>query len=635
MKKIGNKLVLILFFVIVSPFLNADTSPQVTARVTANPVVVNQPFTLTLQVILSENLSIEEPELPDLSQFDLLGSWTGQSTSSRLITGARGMEFKSVLSYEYNYQLVSQGSGGIKIGSFKIKIDGKIYTTKPIVVEVTQDPSQMPNIQGGAGGSPLDEMDDAEQIFNQMLQRYKPLPRAQVVPRNANEAFFIHLDIDKTEVYVGEQITVSWYLYTRGQIVGLDRLKFPDLKGFWKETIEEVPSLNFTPEVLNGVMYRKALLASHALFPIREGVAEIDEYKVRATVQLPNQVFGGFAYSEPYSYQRSSDRVEVIVKEVPREGQPKNFSGAVGFFEVQASVADKQVPINQPFALKLMFEGQGNAKLMDLPEVAWPEGIEYFDKKSEARFFKNGRSLREFEILLIPRKNGVIEIPPITFSFFDPLEKRYYEKQTIPIKVEVIGEAQALVDQDQSESQSDSPSSVDEKVELPEVSAADLKVSGETQTLFGDGLQRKLRLMSFGLLILGFCLLIFFIYIELIRVNKKQTWKEYLQARLKIIENSFKKGDVSNVAAMMTQTLSKLVGAVSQEGFSSQEFSRLLEQSPPSLQTQIGPSLIQFYQILEQVAYGPQGSQISSQREKVSLSEFKEVSYKILSYLES
>ena len=51
------------------------------------------------------------------------------------------------------------------------------------------------------------------------------------------DAFFIQAEVDKSEAYVGEQVTASWYLYTRGMIRDLDTLKYPALKGFWKEDI--------------------------------------------------------------------------------------------------------------------------------------------------------------------------------------------------------------------------------------------------------------------------------------------------------------------------------------------------------------------------------------------------------------
>jgi len=622
-KKIGRKLVILIGVLFSFNTLLAKESIQVVARANPSRVLVGQPFILTLQVLSNSSVTVDEPVLPDLSAFDLVGSWNSQSTSSRLVQGPQGMEFETQKSMDFNYQLIPQNSGGQAVGSFKVQVDGKTYSTKPVQIEVTLDPSL---VSPPTGADQDDEVDEVEQMFNQMLQRHRIPTQPKVIPRNLNDSFFIHLEIDKKEAYVGEQITVSWYLFTKGQILGLDRLKFPDLKGFWKEIIEEVPALNFTPEVINGVMYRKALLASHALFPIKEGISVIDEYKVKATVQVPTQSFGGLSYSEPYSYQRSSDRVEIKVKAIPKEGQPLNFSGAVGFFDVIGTVSETQVPINQPFALTLRFEGQGNAKLIDLPEVQWPEGLEYFDQKSEARFFKNGRSFREFEVLLIPRKNGEIEIPSFNFSFFDPERQEFYEKHTQSIKIQVSGEViNSLEAKEKSETAIANTSG---KVSLPPLGGRNSGFNVYSIIIF-------LPYFVFFILVVGLLLIGVVFYLELLRANKKQSWKEYLDARVKLIEKRAQKMGSSDVATLMTQTLSKLIGAASQQGANAQEFEKLLDQSPPSLQVQIGSRLKLSFENLEQLAYAPKSERDPNHDLKEYLTEFKDLSYKILTYLEA
>ena len=194
----------------------------------------------------------------------------------------------------------------------------------------------------------MNSFSDEEDLFEQLLKQqqrmfggqgpggfFGQLPRAGQIPSrqmniNTNEAFFVHVDIDKTTVFEGEQITAKWYIYARSNIESLDRVKFPDLKGFWKEIIEEVPALQFTSEMVNGIMYKKALLASHALFPIKPGVAVIDEFKIKAKVRSMTQ-FGAGSSRE---YTKVSKRTEIKVMSLPLEGRTSSFSGAVGSYHV-------------------------------------------------------------------------------------------------------------------------------------------------------------------------------------------------------------------------------------------------------------------------------------------------------------
>jgi hypothetical protein len=61
--------------------------------------------------------------------------------------------------------------------------------------------------------NPFQAMEDA---FADLLNRGMD-DGFQSQPTNPDEAFFIQVDVDKTEAFVGQQITVSWYLYTIGQ----------------------------------------------------------------------------------------------------------------------------------------------------------------------------------------------------------------------------------------------------------------------------------------------------------------------------------------------------------------------------------------------------------------------------------
>jgi hypothetical protein len=433
-------------------------------------------------------------------------------------------------------------------------------------------------------------------------------PKGEVVVKNPNEAFFIYLDLDKKEVYEGEQITANWYIYTRGNILALDRLKFPDLKGFWKEIIEEVPALNFTQEVLNGVPYRRALLASHALFPIKAGTAVVDEYKVKATVQIPQGPFGG---SQPYSFTRSSDRVQIKVKPLPVEGRPKDFSGAVGLFDVQASVDNPEVPINQPFSLKIRFEGEGNAKLIELPSLELPAGLEQYDTKSDAKFFKNGRSYKEFEVLIIPREPGKVTIPALALSLFDPKTGRYYSKKTEPIQLNVSGAKTADVNSPDAKSPSGSSTPVPAKPDLPPILTT--YQSRSVSPVAGSA-----GLWAFLVLCLG--ALGWKAHREFGRKEKKATIREMLKARMKKVAKAQKSGDWRQAGVEMTNVIYTVLGAISGEGGASKELRLLLEKAPPSLRRDLGEQLGQTVDLFQFLTFAPEEA-VGARKEPAALAE--------------
>lgn len=464
MRKIGN--FVFLLFVFLSPWAGAQVAVQ--AELLSDKIGVGQTVNLELRISSGGELKIEETTPPGFDGFQLLNTSQSTQISTRMQPGASGMEYNTQKTTTYTYRLKAIKSGKKTIAPFVVIVNGKNYKTEPIPIDVSDKPvaqkhedpmERLFNDEDDPFSAQMEQMDRMEEeLFNQMLKRrgvQNPGPGGQMpheetqnpallkepiyrsMPQNNNEAFFIQVEVDKTEVYEGEQILVSWYLLTRGQLESLDRTKFPDLKGFWKEIIEEVPAIQFYQEVINGVPFKKALLARHALFPLKSGDTVIDEFKIKSKVRLPNQNFG-FNLGKVYEYTKSSQRVKIKVKPLPVDGRPASFSGAVGKFKITSLIDGSQPVANQPMKFKLKFEGFGNAKGIELPAITWPEGIEVFEVRNEAKFFKNGNSFKEFEIILIPRKDGKLILPSIEMGYFDPETSKYETAKAVEIPIEVL-----------------------------------------------------------------------------------------------------------------------------------------------------------------------------------------------------
>ncbi len=429
---------------------------KVNAVVDRDQMGIGDSFTLNISVQSDEDFELTEPELPKVPGLEVINAVPGGRQSSSSMTIINGKtQFIQRTSQDYNFVLSPQKEGVFVIPAIDIKIKGQSYRTNPVKIEVQEEfrngrakPKGGPRFPPGYGGqqnddtagNPLGNIQDTEDLFEQMLQQQQRLfggggnnlpgfgqgqPQQGIPSRklniDTNDAFFVYLDLDKTEVFEGEQITANWYIYTRSNVESLDRVKFPDLRGFWKEIIEEVPALHFTEEIVNGMRYRKALLASHGLFPIKAGVSVIDEFRIKAKVRMPTQ----FGWGQAREYTKTSRRAEIKVLPLPQEGRGKNFSGAVGNYQVSLKTEGNSFPANQPFSVKVRYEGVGNAKLIDPPAIVWPDGVEVYDTKSESKFFREGHSFKEFEILVIARKEGELKIPPFELTYFDPRQKKY------------------------------------------------------------------------------------------------------------------------------------------------------------------------------------------------------------------
>ena len=277
-----------------------------------------------------------------------------------------------------------------------------------------------------------------------MLRRRGLLPNGhggiKTAPQaDAKDAFFVTVEANKKKVYVGEEIVASWYIYTRGAIQSFDALKYPDLKGFWKEDLEQATRLNFSQEIVNGIPYQRRFLLSYALFPISAGPKTIDSYKAKAFgCDSRLTALSLFGIGHPYTYVKVSKELPIEVVPLPTEGRPASFSGAVGHYSITGSLSAASVKVNQPVSLKIRFTGEGNVKAIDLPPLDLPKNLELYDTKKDSQFNKDGQGYKEFEVLLIPRSVGDVTIPPIAVSYFDPKTAKYVSQSTPAFNLKVL-----------------------------------------------------------------------------------------------------------------------------------------------------------------------------------------------------
>jgi hypothetical protein len=592
----------------------AAAAVSVTAGVDRNSLNPDDTLTLTVSVNSGDEVSLQQPTLPPINDFEVLNAWTSQEARASFVTTPNGPEFKTVRTMRFNYMLQPKHQGKLLIPGVEVVVDGKSFVTKPVSINVAPGAgvaNQGRNQQNGRNQPPAmaqpppgfgaeDDSDSPEDdIFQQLLRRTAPPAvgsrNLQVDP---NEAFFIQADSDKKEAYVGEQVTVSWYLYTRGQIRDLDTLKYPSLKGFWKEDLEIATHLNFVEEMVNGIPYKKALLASFALFPIKDGTSIIDSYTAKCSVIMSVDAFSGLGFGKAYSYTKTSLPSKILVKPLPNEGRPADFTGAVGDFQVSAAVEEKNPVANQPFAFKIRFEGRGNAKLIDIPPFQPPQGLEVYDTQKDAKFFKSGTSYKDFSIMLVPRAEGDYTIPPVSTSIFDPVSKRYVTKSTEAVHVHV-GKGEARPDKDPSVPMGAS-GETKKKVEDPQPHLeleykSGFSPSPQLQTTFFAGLFTVIGLT-----------LLWRARRELGWGEKKKDLSRRLKARLKKVDNQLAAGDWRSVGVEMTNTVYFILGALSGEGGAHVEFEKLLLQAPPSVRRELGDALKKSMETFQVLTFAPE-----------------------------
>jgi hypothetical protein len=358
---------------------------------------------------------------PDFGSF-LTIQGPNQSTSMQIINGAVSG------SLTYSYYLRPRGIGKYAIGSAYINYKGTTLKSSPITIEVVK-------------GSPKPTNNGNTVTDNSAAQN-------QEIAKN----LFIRAFADKQKAYVGEQVTITYKLYTRLSIAAQMQVsKLPQYQGFWCEELETPNNISFAVENYEGKQYRVGILKKAALFPSQSGELSVTPMELNVPVQIQkkrkqtgNSIFDDF-FNDPFfgnaetvNYDAKSNTIKINAIPLP-ENKPDSFKGAVGQYTITSELDKNTTKTNEPLSLKVNIFGSGNISLLTVPDLNLPAGMEKYDPKSSDQITRQGRisGKKSIEYLIVPRNAGRKEIPPVKFSYFDVAKKSYVTISTPPYTINV------------------------------------------------------------------------------------------------------------------------------------------------------------------------------------------------------
>lgn len=258
----------------------------------------------------------------------------------------------------------------------------------------------------------------------------------------------LRLLLSTREVYVGQPVTGTLKLFTRTNLSGINELKYPDFKGFLREDIETPPLRNLESEVIDGVQYGTGVLQRFILYPQISGDIRIDPVEITAMVQQRTNVRDPF-FDDPFfdnffsgvstvPQKVMTQPVTIMVRPLPAP-RPADFHGAVGSFDLSSSLSATEAEVNDAITLTVTLRGTGNLSLAGEPLINFPQGIEKYDPKVTVKSSGSASGSKTFEYLLIPRNTGSFDLPPVSYTVFDPQQEKYVTLRTGGYSVTVSG----------------------------------------------------------------------------------------------------------------------------------------------------------------------------------------------------
>ena len=410
---------IILLFICIVTTITVWADDKITFTANAPEVVVSgDQFRLTFTV---NSQKIRDFRAPNIKGFEVL---MGPSRSTQSSTNIINGKVTSSSSITFTYILMADKEGDYSIPGASVVADGNPYVSNSVKIKVLP-PDQTQN-QGSASRN---------QASNSQI---------------SNKELFITATASKTNVYEQEAFLLTYKIYTQVNLTGL-RGDMPDLKGFHTQEVELPRQKQWTLEHYNGRNYNTTVYSQYVLFPQQSGKLEIPSITFEGVVTEvipssdPFDIFSG-GRSRDIKKNIVTPKLSINVKSLP-EGKPSNFSGGVGDFTMSSSISTQELKTNDAVTIKVIISGIGNMKLINTPEVAFPQDFEIYDPKVDNKFSLTREGLagsKVIEYLAIPRHAGEFTIPSIEFTYFDLKTQSYKTLKSEPYNLHVAkGEGNA------------------------------------------------------------------------------------------------------------------------------------------------------------------------------------------------
>jgi len=334
-----------------------------------NRIVVGEYFKVKYTLT---NASFDRFTPPKFQGFNQVGS-PSQSSYSSSFNGRR------TSNTSYTYSVLAKKKGRYILGPATAIVNGKEMKSNSLTVEVVER-------KGGTTES-----------------------------KNAEDKFFIKRTPSTAIARIGEQIQLNYKLFSQLD-TRYDLGQDFDYDGFYAREMRRY-GFEIGREEKDGEMYMTKTIRQVALFPQRAGLLIIPSKEIQIGVDDYSSGRRRRVY-----YPLVIDSLHINVLPFEEDSIPKNFSGAVGQFRMNANVDKKSLTTDQSLTITMSVQGTGDIKRVEAPDLNLGKNFDVYEpsvldeKIYEDRGKLVGRKVFEYQI--IPLKPGNYSIQPM-FTYYD------------------------------------------------------------------------------------------------------------------------------------------------------------------------------------------------------------------------
>jgi hypothetical protein len=375
---------LLLLGLVVTPVYAASF----TASLDINTLTLGQSATLSLT--FEGGQPRNTPALPDIPGLQI--SYVGPSSQFSFING------QTSTTVTHHFTITAQRTGDFVIPALTADVDGVRLTSQPLQLRVVQP-----------GAASTAQIDSGSQIA------------------------FMKLTVPEARVYAGEIITANLEIYLRDEVRNFGNFQFT-----------ATPADGFTLGKMSEGQRRRVQIGNHVytivpvsmiLTALRTGTLSVGPLTASLTLVIASsnqsndpffEQFRQFGFrnfgEEQKQVSLATETVNVESRPLPTANVPPNFNGAIGEYTMTVTAGPTNVAVGDPITVRIEIAGRGDLGSLTLPDQpAWHDFTLYPPTSKVATTDPLGlQGNKTFEQIVAPQNTDVRELPPFSFSYFDP-----------------------------------------------------------------------------------------------------------------------------------------------------------------------------------------------------------------------
>ncbi len=380
--------------------LSTALAADFTASLDRSTIELGETATLSLTFQGGQPENVPTPQIPGL---DI--SSTGNSTSFSFVNG----QMSSVVTVSFSIN--PRQTGDFVIPAMEANIGGQRIVTRPLNLKVVKP-----------GAPSVTDINSGSQIA------------------------FMRLTVPDRKVYPGEMIAAQLQIFFRDDVQNYQGFQFTatPANGF---TVGKMAQGGTERAHIGNRMYT-VIPVSVALTAVKTGMLSVGPISANVLIIVAGEngqwgPFGGFFGGQQKQVSLATDPVSITSLPLPTADVPPTFNGAVGDFTMTASAGPTNVAVGDPVTLRVQISGRGSFDSVMLPSQTNWNDFKLFSptSKTDTSDDLGDEGSKTFEQIVTPQNATIHELPPISFSFFNPDDGNYHTltQPATPLFVTAVG----------------------------------------------------------------------------------------------------------------------------------------------------------------------------------------------------